>query len=73
MVKLSKKFVVRLKLNELPAYRIAQQAKVNPSFISKIVNGIEPVRLDDVRIHHVAEVLGLDKEEAFEIEELDRS
>ena len=66
MVRLSRKFLTALKLHELPAYRIAQLAGVNPTTLSKIVNGIEPLRIDDNRILQVARVLGLSMAEVID-------
>jgi hypothetical protein len=69
MVKVSREFKARLKLNEQPAYKIANQAGVNPTTLSKLVNGIEPVRPNDERIGRVATLLGLNSAEAVEITE----
>jgi transcriptional regulator with XRE-family HTH domain len=66
MVRLSRKFLTALKLHELPAYKIAHLAGVNPTTLSKIVNGIEPLRIDDSRILRVAQVLGLSMVEAID-------
>jgi transcriptional regulator with XRE-family HTH domain len=66
MVRLSQKFLIALKLHELPAYKIAQLAGINPTTLSKIVNGIEPLRMGDERILRVAQVLGLDAAEAID-------
>lgn len=68
MPKLSEKFLVRLKLNELPAYRIAQKARVNPNVLSRLINGIDPIRDEDPRILRVGQVLGLGSDELFERE-----
>ena len=67
-IRISRDFIVRLKLDPQPAYRIAQKAGVNPTTLSKLVNGIEAVRPNDARILRVSEVLGLSAEEAFESE-----
>jgi hypothetical protein len=66
MIKVSHKFLVRLKLNTLPAYHIAQLADLHPATLSKLVSGAEPIRPDDDRVIRLASVLGLSKEEAFE-------
>jgi transcriptional regulator with XRE-family HTH domain len=62
---LSKTFLTALKLNDLPAYRIAQMAGVDPSTLSKLINGISLIRENDERITKVAAVLGLSAHEAF--------
>ncbi len=69
MVNVSKEFKARLKLADQPAYKIANQAGVNPTTLSKLVNGIEPVKPNDERIERVAAVLGLQSAEAFEVSE----
>jgi len=65
MLRLSDQFKIRLKLNEVPQYKIAQRAGVNPNVLSRLVRGVDQVRLDDARIHRVASVLGLQRDEAF--------
>jgi hypothetical protein len=67
MVKVSREFKTRLKMHEQPAYKIAHRAGINPTTLSKLVNGIEPIKLNDERISRVAVVLGLNAAEAFEI------
>jgi transcriptional regulator with XRE-family HTH domain len=66
MTGVSQKFVIALKLHPWPAYRIAQEAHVDPVTLSKLVNGIIPCRPDDERILRVAAVLGLSGAEVFE-------
>lgn len=66
MIKVSREFKIRLKLHELPAYKIAQQAGVHHVTLSKLINGIDPVQPGDKRIVRVAKVLGLTCDEAFD-------
>ena len=66
-MKVSQTFIIRLKLHSDPAYRIAQQAGVNPTTLSKLINGAEPIRPDDDRIVRVGRILGLEPEEVFVI------
>ncbi len=66
MVKVSERFLIRLKLNELPAYRIAQQAGVNPNTLSRLINGIDPIKAGDQRIIAVGQIMGLGPTECFE-------
>jgi len=68
-MKLSETFIIRLKLHSEPAYRIAQQAGVNPTTLSKLINGAEPVRPADDRILRVAKILGLEPDEVFDSRE----
>ncbi|MCH8056223.1 MAG: helix-turn-helix transcriptional regulator, partial [Deltaproteobacteria bacterium] len=62
----SRRFVEAVKLAPKRAYRIAQEAGLHPTTLSKIMNGIEPTRPNDSRILAVAGVLGLDPKECFE-------
>ncbi len=66
MTTLSQQFLIRLKLNDLPAYKIAQRAGVNPTTLSRLINGIDRVRLEDPRIIAVGEIMGLSESECFE-------
>lgn len=63
--RVSREFLIRLKLNEEPAYRIAQKAGVAPSTLSRLIRGIRPLKPRDDRIIRVARVLGLRPKEAF--------
>lgn len=66
MKEISRQFLIRLKLHRLPAYRIAQEAGVNPNTLSRLINGIDPVRLADPRILAVGKVLGIPPIDCFE-------
>ena len=62
---ISREFKATLKLHDLPAYRIAQLAGLNPVILSKLINGIEPVKPNDERVLAVARVLKLKAEDCF--------
>lgn len=64
-MKISETFIIRLKLHREPAYRIAQMAGVNPTTLSKLIHGAEPVRPADDRILSVGRILGLSPDEIF--------
>ena len=66
MAKVSREFVVALKLHPDPAYKLAQRAGINPNTLSKLVNGAEKLKRQDSRILAVGAVLGLSPEECFE-------
>ena len=66
MVNVSERFLIRLKLHELPAYRIAQRAGVNPNTLSRLINGIDPIKAGDQRIIAVGQIMGLGPTECFE-------
>ena len=72
MARLSEQFLIRLNLHELPAYKIAQRAGVNPNTLSRLINGIDPVKAEDERIIAVGQVLGLRKDEIFEADGIRR-
>ena len=63
--KISREFLIRLKLNDRPAWQIAKAAAVHPSTLSQIISGMSPLKEDDPRVLRVAAELGLNKEEAF--------
>jgi len=65
---LSRQFLIRLKLHESPAYKIAQRAGVNANTLSRLINGIDPVKPQDERIISVGQVIGLAPSECFEKE-----
>ena len=64
-MKVSRVFLINLKLHKEPAYRLAQQAGVDPTALSKLINGAEPLRPDDDRILRVGKILGLSSDEVF--------
>ena len=66
MMTLSRQFLIRLKLHESPAYKIAQRAGVNANTLSRLINGIDPVKPQDERIILVGQVIGLLPSECFE-------
>ncbi len=68
---ISRQFLIRLKLHESPAYKIAQRAGVNANTLSRLINGIDPVKPQDERIISVGEVIGLSPSECFEKESED--
>ena len=62
----SQKFVAALKLSPMPAYKIAWAANVNPTMLSKLINGIEKVKPDDPRIIAVGRMLDIPPQECFQ-------
>jgi transcriptional regulator with XRE-family HTH domain len=73
MTTVSRQFLIRLKLHELPAYKIAQQAGVNPNTLSRLINGIDRVKPKDPRILAVGEIMGLSESQCFEESEVKSS
>ena len=63
---ISEKFKTALKLAPKQHYRIAQEAGIHPSTLSKLINGIEMAKNGDSRVIKIGKVLGLSKEELFE-------
>lgn len=62
----SQKFRAAVKLSSRRAYVIAQQAGLDPSVLSRILNGIDVVKPGDPRVLRVAAVLGLRNDECFD-------
>ena len=62
----SRKLIEAVKLSDSRAYEIAHKAKIHPSTLSKILNGIEDIRKGDPRVLRIAKVLSLRPDECFE-------
>jgi hypothetical protein len=65
----SQKLISAIKLSSVPAYKIAWSAGINPTMLSKLINGIERPRPNDQRIIEVGKVLGVAAEECFQNEQ----
>ncbi len=63
---LSQKFKEKLKLWPHPQYKVALQAGFNPSSLSKLVIGAQPVQIGDPRLIKVGEIIGLSSDQIFE-------
>ncbi len=68
MLSVSKKLLTKIKLNDIPAYRIAQIAGMDPSTLSKLICGISRIKPNDPRVIEVGKVLGVPAEECFQEE-----
>lgn len=64
-MKVSRDFIIAIKLDHRPAYLIAQLAHVNPNWLSKIVIGATEINPDDERIARIAKLIGLKPNEVF--------
>jgi hypothetical protein len=62
----SKDFKVAVKLAEVPAWKIAFRAGINPNVLSKIMSGALRVKQGDEKVLRVAAILGLSPERCFE-------
>ena len=62
----SKKLIAAVKLNSTPAYKIAWGVGVNPTMLSKLLNGIERPKSNDPRVIAVGRVLNIPPEECFQ-------
>jgi hypothetical protein len=65
---ISTKFRIAVKMANIPAWKIAFQAEVNPNVLSKIMSGALRVKAGDLRVLRVAQVLGIDPTDCFEME-----
>ena len=65
-ITVSLKFKVAVKLGDRPAYRYAQEGGIDPTVLSKLMNGISRVHENDPRVIAVGQVLGLQPEECFQ-------
>jgi len=64
----SQKLKIAIYLNQKKAYQIAQEAGLNPSTLSKLLNGIEEIKPKDPRILKVAKIVGVSEGECFVVE-----
>ncbi len=65
-MQLSEKFRIALKSSPVRMYRLAQQAGLHPSTLSKFLNGIAPVKAEDPRLLRLGVLLGLRPDELLE-------
>ncbi len=72
-MKVSRRFIEALKLGDQRSYKIAWQAGLNPSTLSKLICGIEKVKPNDPRVLAVGKILGLNPEGCFEMESTDET
>ena len=64
---ISKEFVIAIKLYSQPQWRIAMQANLDPSTLSKIIIGCIDVTQDDRRLQRVCEVINFPIDRAVKI------
>ena len=62
----SEKLRAAIKLNHVPAYKIAHKAEIDPSTLSKLICGIVKVKKGDLRVIKVGKVLGIPAEDCFQ-------
>ena len=67
-MKLSRKFLIQLKLHREPAYRLAHAADLDPSALSAWIRGIRLPKKDDPRLLRLATLLQVRPEDVFEVE-----
>ena len=63
---ISREFKIAVKLSDIPAWKIARRAVVNPNVLSKIMTGAVRVKPGDPRVIAVGRVLGLKPSDCFE-------
>ena len=63
---ISRRFKVAVKLSDIPAWKIAYKAGINPNVLSKIMSGALRVKPGDLRVINVGKVIGLNAEQCFE-------
>jgi hypothetical protein len=62
---ISRNFRIAVKLSELPAWRLAMNAGINPNVLSKIMSGALRVKPGDERVIKIGRAVGLNPEECF--------
>ncbi len=63
---ISHKLKAAIKLGNIPAYKIAQKAGLDPSVLSKLMCGISKIKKNDPRIIAVGKVLGISPIDCFQ-------
>ena len=63
---ISRKLISAVKLADRPAYKLAQEAGLDPNLLSKLIRGIVQPKPEDERIVRVGELLGLEPSECFD-------
>lgn len=63
---LSRRFIEAVKLSTTPAYRLALNAGIHPTLLSKWVIGAQPARKGDERLIRIGRLLGLEPHEVFQ-------
>jgi len=64
----SEKLRAAIKLNQVPAYKVAHKAGLDPSTLSKLICGIAKVKYGDPRVIKVGKILGIPAEDCFQEE-----
>ena len=67
---ISRKLLAAIKLHNEPAYKLAQKANVNPSVLSKLMCGYQPVEDGDKRIEAIGSLLGINPKDCFDEEDI---
>lgn len=62
---LSEKFIIALKLDPRPQYKIAWEAGLNPTTLSQLLTGYARIKRNDPRIIAVGKVIGVKERECF--------
>lgn len=65
-MKLSSTLKQSIRLHPKRHYRIAQEAEMHPSTLSKLLNDMIPIHEDDERVLRLARSVGISPSEAFE-------
>jgi transcriptional regulator with XRE-family HTH domain len=66
MLAVSKKLKETIRLSDKRHYQIAQQARLHPSTLSRLICGIENVKPSDDRVIRLGQVLGIPVDECFQ-------
>jgi transcriptional regulator with XRE-family HTH domain len=62
----SEKLRAAIKLGNIQAYKVAHEAGIDPSTLSKLICGIIKVKHGDERVIKIGKVLGLPPDECFQ-------
>jgi hypothetical protein len=65
---LSQQFLNKLRLSAVPAYKLAWEVGLHPNTLSKFVIGYLKPKPFDERLLRIGELLGMDRDEVFEVD-----
>lgn len=68
-MRVSRDLIAAIKLADRPAWRIATEAGVNPTVLSRLISGYQRPKPNDARLLRVAKILGFPADRVFAMDE----
>jgi len=67
---ISRRLIAAIKLSSEPAYKIAWSVGVNPTMLSKLINGIEKPKINDLRVIAIGALFNIAPADCFQQEDI---